>query len=101
MPDEARKICPSAIIATGRSDLPNQVNNVLGFPYILGALDVRASEINEEMKIAAVNAIAQLARKDVPDEVNNAYNENQLIYGRDYIMPPFDPRLIVEISCRC
>ena len=101
MPDEAKKVSPSAIIATGRSDLPNQVNNVLGFPYIFrGALDVRASEINEEMKIAAVNAIAKLARKDVPDEVNSAYNENQLVYGRDYIIPaPFDPRLIVEISC--
>ena len=100
MPAEVRKVCNDAIIATGRSDLPNQVNNVLGFPYIFrGALDVRATTINEEMKIAAVNAIAKLARQNVPDEVNNAYNDKQISYGENYIIPaPFDPRLIVEVS---
>ena len=100
MPDEVRKVFPKAIIATGRSDLPNQVNNVLGFPYIFrGALDVRATTINEEMKIAAVNAIANLARKNVPDEVSNAYGQDKMTYGENYIIPaPFDPRLIVEVS---
>ena len=88
------------IMATGRSDHPNQVNNVLGFPYIFrGALDVRATTINEEMKIAAANAIAELARQDVPDEVNAAYHGVQLHYGNDYIIPaPFDPRLISSVS---
>ena len=100
MPDEAKKARPDAIIATGRSDFPNQVNNVLGFPYIFrGALDVRASAINEEMKIAAATAIAMLAREDVPDEVNNAYAGQNLHYGEDYIIPaPFDPRLISAVS---
>src|SRR3546814_7976598 len=89
-----------AIIATGRSDYPNQVNNVLGFPYIFrGALDVRASEINEAMKIAAAEALAELARRDVPDEVDAAYSGRRLHYGREYIIPaPFDPRLIVHVS---
>ena len=88
MPDVAKKARPDAIIATGRSDFPNQVNNVLGFPYIFrGALDVRASAINEEMKIAAANAIAMLAREDVPDEVNHAYSGEQLRYGTEYIIP--------------
>ena len=100
MPDEAKKARPDAIIATGRSDFPNQVNNVLGFPYIFrGALDVRASAINEKMKIAAANAIAMLAREDVPDEVNHAYSGEQLRYGTEYIIPaPFDPRLISAVS---
>ena len=100
MPDEVRKVFPDAIIATGRSDLPNQVNNVLGFPYIFrGALDVRATTINEEMKKAAVYAIANLARENVPDEVSNAYGQDKITYGVDYIIPaPFDPRLIVEVS---
>ena len=84
-----------AIMATGRSDYPNQINNVLGFPYIFrGALDVRASMINDAMKIAAAQAIAELAREDVPDEVNAAYDQH-LRYGKDYLIPaPFDPRLI-------
>ena len=100
MPNDAKAARPDAIIATGRSDFPNQVNNVLGFPYIFrGALDVRASAINEEMKIAAANAIAMLAREDVPDEVNSAYAGVSLKYGEDYIIPaPFDPRLISAVS---
>lgn len=87
------------IMATGRTDFPNQVNNVLGFPFIFrGALDVRATKINEEMKMAAVKAIAELAKKPVPEEVNIAYAETRLAFGRDYIIPkPFDPRLIGEI----
>ena len=100
MPEEAKKVRPDAIIATGRSDYPNQVNNVLGFPYIFrGALDVRASKINEEMKIAAAEAIAMLAREDVPDAVADAYGGQVLQYGKDYIIPaPFDPRLISAVS---
>src|SRR5690606_6892266 len=85
-----------AIIATGRSDYPNQVNNVLGFPYIFrGALDVRARRVNHEMKVACAQALAALAREDVPDEVATAYRGRRLTFGRDYIIPsPFDPRLI-------
>ena len=100
MPDAAKKARPDAIIATGRSDYPNQVNNVLGFPYIFrGALDVRATAINEEMKIAAAYAIAMLAREDVPDEVTDAYAGESMRYGEDYIIPaPFDPRLISAVS---
>ena len=100
MPENAKKVRPDAIIATGRSDYPNQVNNVLGFPYIFrGALDVRASKINEEMKIAAAEAIAILAREDVPDAVAEAYGGQVLQYGEDYIIPaPFDPRLISAVS---
>jgi len=88
------------IMATGRSDFPNQVNNVLGFPYIFrGALDVRATAINEEMKIAAVKAIAGIAKKPVPEAVNLAYNSTNLKFGRDYIIPkPMDQRLIIEVS---
>jgi malate dehydrogenase (oxaloacetate-decarboxylating)(NADP+) len=95
-PEEARAVRPDAIIATGRSDYPNQINNVLGFPYIFrGALDVRASTINEAMKIAAAEAIAKLAREDVPDELDAAYSGRRLRYGPEYIIPvPFDPRLI-------
>jgi len=88
------------IMATGRSDFPNQVNNVLGFPYIFrGALDVRATAINEEMKIAAVRSIAELAKKPVPEAINLAYNTTTLKFGRDYIIPkPMDQRLIIEVS---
>ncbi|WP_084506959.1 NADP-dependent malic enzyme [Geminicoccus roseus] len=95
-PEEARAVRGDVIVATGRSDYPNQVNNVLGFPYIFrGALDVRASTINEAMKIAAAQAIAALAREDVPDEVHAAYKGRKLRYGREYLIPtPFDPRLI-------
>jgi len=87
------------IMATGRSDHPNQVNNVLGFPFIFrGALDVRATKINEAMKMAAVEALAELAKKPVPEQVNIAYQETNLSFGRDYIIPkPFDPRLIEEV----
>ncbi|MGB9154628.1 MAG: NADP-dependent malic enzyme [Alphaproteobacteria bacterium] len=98
-PEEVRAVRQDAIIATGRSDYPNQVNNVLGFPYIFrGALDVRASTINDEMKLAAARALAELAREDVPDEVDAAYGGQRLRYGPEYIIPvPFDPRLIVRI----
>jgi malate dehydrogenase (oxaloacetate-decarboxylating)(NADP+) len=98
-PEEVRSVRNDAIVATGRSDYANQVNNVLGFPYIFrGALDVRATTINEAMKIAAANALAALAREDVPDEVDAAYAGRRLRYGPEYIIPvPFDPRLIVTI----
>src|SRR5699024_2451587 len=87
------------IMATGRSDHPNQVNNVLGFPFIFrGALDVRAKAINEEMKMAAVRSLAALAKEPVPEQVNIAYGETKLVFGRDYIIPkPFDPRLITRV----
>jgi len=99
-PEEVREVRIDAIIATGRSDYPNQVNNVLGFPYIFrGALDVAARTINEEMKIAAAHALAELAREEVPDEVAAAYRGARYAYGRDYIIPvPFDPRLISRVS---
>jgi malate dehydrogenase (oxaloacetate-decarboxylating)(NADP+) len=98
-PEDAMKVREDVIIATGRSDYPNQVNNVLGFPYIFrGALDVRAKTINMEMKIAATHALADLAREDVPDEVAAAYQGARPRFGRDYIIPvPFDPRLITVI----
>ena len=98
-PEEVAQIRGDAIMATGRSDYPNQVNNVLGFPYIFrGALDVRATTINMEMKIAAVQALADLAREDVPDEVAAAYQGSRPRFGREYIIPvPFDPRLISTI----
>ncbi len=98
-PEVAQAARPDAIIATGRSDYPNQINNVLGFPYIFrGALDVRASEINDAMKIAAAHALAELAREDVPDEVDAAYGGRRLSYGPDYLIPvPFDPRLITAV----
>ena len=97
-PEEAHAVRVDAIVATGRSDYPNQVNNVLGFPYLFrGALDIHARAINDEMKIACANALAELAREDVPDEVAVAYGKN-LTFGRDYIIPtPFDPRLIHRI----
>src|SRR6056297_2475767 len=95
MPDEVRKIAPNAIIATGRSDFPNQVNNVLCFPFIFrGALDVGATEINDEMQIACVEAIAELARANTSAEAAAAYQGEQLNFGADYLIPkPFDPRL--------
>ncbi|MFP1130369.1 NADP-dependent malic enzyme [Asticcacaulis sp. W401b] len=95
-PEDVAKVRDDAIVATGRSDYPNQVNNVLGFPYIFrGALDVRARRVNHEMKLAAAMALAQLAREDVPDEVAAAYQGRHLKFGKDYIIPtPFDPRLI-------
>ena len=95
-PEDVREVRDDAIVATGRSDYPNQVNNVLGFPYIFrGALDVRARRVNNEMKIACANALAALAQEDVPDEVAAAYHGRQLRFGKDYIIPsPFDPRLI-------
>ncbi len=98
-PEDARQVRPDAIIATGRSDYPNQINNVLGFPYIFrGALDVRASTINDDMKIAAAHALAELAREDVPDEVDAAYAGSHLRYGPNYLIPaPFDPRLITAV----
>ena len=98
-PDEVKAVRKDAIVATGRSDFANQVNNVLGFPYIFrGALDVRASTINDEMKVAAAQAIAELAREDVPDEVAAAYGGMKLVFGPEYIIPaPFDPRLIVAV----
>ncbi len=98
-PESAKAVRPDTLIATGRSDYPNQINNVLGFPYIFrGALDVRASTINDEMKIAAAQAIAELAREDVPDEVGAAYSGQNLQYGPDYMIPaPFDPRLIKAV----
>jgi len=98
-PEEVAAVRSDAIVATGRSDYPNQVNNVLGFPYIFrGALDVRARRVNMEMKVACANALAQLAREDVPDEVAAAYHGKQLKFGPEYIIPsPFDPRLISYI----
>jgi malate dehydrogenase (oxaloacetate-decarboxylating)(NADP+) len=98
--DLAKSTRPDLVMATGRSDHPNQVNNVLGFPYIFrGALDVRATEINEEMKLAAVRALAALAKEPVPDIVNKAYGVEKIQFGREYLIPkPLDPRLITTIS---
>ena len=98
--DRARQARPDAIIATGRSDFPNQVNNVLGFPYIFrGALDVRARAINDEMKLAASKALAMLAREDVPDKVRRAYGVEQMGFGPEYIIPkPFDPRVLLRVA---
>lgn len=97
---EAKAARKDVIIATGRSDNPNQVNNVLGFPFIFrGALDVRATMINEEMKLAAVKAIAELAKEPVPEEVNEAYSSRNLSFGKDFIIPkPMDPRLLVAVA---
>ncbi len=97
---DARAARPDAIVATGRSDYPNQVNNVLGFPFIFrGALDVEATTINEEMKMAAAHALARLAKEDVPEEVKRAYGDPSLSFGPDYIIPkPFDPRVLVWVS---
>src|SRR4051795_2439271 len=95
--DAALAARPDAIVATGRSDFPNQVNNVLGFPFIFrGALDVRATTINDEMKLAATRALAALAKEDVPDSVRRAYGMEQLEFGREYLIPkPFDPRVLI------
>ncbi len=100
MPDLAREARPDALVATGRSDFPNQVNNVLGFPYIFrGALDVYARQINEEMKLAACYALAQLAHEDVPDSVLNAYNLHAIRFGREYLIPkPLDPRVLLYVA---
>ncbi len=100
LPDEAKAVRPDAVIATGRSDYPNQVNNVLCFPFIFrGALDVGATTINEEMKLAAVRAIAELAQAEQSDIVAIAYGEQNLSFGPEYLIPkPFDPRLIVKIA---
>ncbi|MDR2548337.1 MAG: malate dehydrogenase, partial [Rickettsiales bacterium] len=99
-PEFAKSVRPDAIIATGRSDYNNQVNNVMGFPYMFrGALDVHATTINNEMKIAAADAIAKLAREPVPDEISAAYGGRKMSYGCEYIIPtPFDPRLISVVS---
>lgn len=99
-PPEAKKARPDVIMATGRSDFANQVNNVLGFPSIFrGALDVRATQINEEMKLAAVHALAKLAREDVPESVSQAYGGQSFSYGPDYIIPkPFDPRVLMTVA---
>lgn len=98
--EDAKAAVPDVIVATGRSDYPNQVNNVLGFPYIFrGALDCRASQINEEMKIGAVHAIAELAHEEVPDYVKKAYNDESLKFGPDYILPKaLDRRLLYRVS---
>lgn len=98
--DDAKAARKDVIMATGRSDYPNQVNNVLGFPYIFrGALDVRATHINEEMKLAAVRALAELAKTPVPDMVNMAYNEKNISFGENYIIPkPLDPRLLATVA---
>ncbi len=99
-PEEALKVRGDVLVATGRSDYPNQVNNVLGFPFIFrGALDVRATTINEEMKIAAVFALAELAREECPDSVCRAYGNVKFTFGRDYIIPkPFDPRALLRVA---
>ena len=98
--DAASAVREDLIMATGRSDFPNQVNNVLGFPFIFrGALDVRATQINEAMKLAAVRALAALAKSPVPDIVNMAYNEKSISFGPKYIIPkPLDPRLLSTIA---
>lgn len=100
MPDEALAARPDVLIATGRSDFPNQVNNVLGFPFIFrGALDVRATQINEQMKLAAVHAIAKLAREEVPESVSRAYGGKQFKFGPEYFIPkPFDPRVLLWVA---
>src|SRR5213595_1876384 len=99
-PEEARRARSDAIIATGRSDYPNQVNNVLGFPFIFrGALDVRARGINEEMEMAATRALAALAKAEVPDSVTSAYGLERLRFGADYLIPkPFDPRVLLWVA---
>jgi len=98
--EAAREARPDAVIATGRSDLPNQVNNLLGFPFLFrGALDVRASTIDDAMKLAASEALAALARRPVPSAVLKAYGVKRLAFGREYLLPkPFDPRLLETVS---
>ena len=99
-PALAKETRPDAIIATGRSDYPNQINNVMCFPFLFrGTLDTRSPQINEEMKMAAANALAMLAREPVPNEVARAYGGKRFTFGQDYIIPtPFDPRLIYTVS---
>jgi malate dehydrogenase (oxaloacetate-decarboxylating)(NADP+) len=99
LPEAAKAVVEDVIIATGRSDYPNQINNVMCFPYLFrGALDVRAKQITEGMKVATAKALAQLAQEEVPEEVNKLYGR-ELTFGPDYIIPtPFDPRLLVRIS---
>src|SRR5690606_36141499 len=99
-PEDVMEVRSDAIIATGRTDYPNQVNNVLGFPFIFrGALDVRARAINEEMKMAATRALAALAKEDVPEAVAVAYGERTFRFGRDYLIPkPFDPRVLLWVA---
>lgn len=99
-PDEVKAVRDDVIMGTGRTDFPNQVNNVLGFPFIFrGALDVKATKITENMKVAAANALADLAMKEVPDEVLKAYGVSELKFGKDYIIPkPFDPRVLTEVA---
>jgi malate dehydrogenase (oxaloacetate-decarboxylating)(NADP+) len=100
LPDEVRSVRPDAIVATGRSDYPNQVNNVLGFPFIFrGALDARATTVNEEMKMAATRALALLAREDVPDSVARLYGRSDVQFGTEYLIPfPFDPRVLLWVA---
>ena len=100
MPDDAKRARPDAIVATGRSDFPNQVNNVLGFPFIFrGALDARAKKINDEMEMAATRALAQLAKEEVPESVTRAYGGDTLKFGPDYLIPkPFDPRVLLSVA---
>src|SRR3989338_8729877 len=100
LPPQVMEVRPDAICATGRSDFPNQVNNVLCFPFIFrGALDVQASQINEEMKLAAAKAIAQLAKEAVPDLVSAAYGGTRFSFGRNYVIPkPFDPRALLWVA---
>ncbi|HEX6049552.1 MAG TPA: NADP-dependent malic enzyme [Gemmatimonadaceae bacterium] len=100
LPDEVRRVRPDAIVATGRSDYPNQVNNVLGFPFIFrGALDARATEVNEEMKMAATRALAALAREEVPESVAGLYGLRSVKFGPEYLIPfPFDPRVLLWIA---
>ena len=99
-PSDAKAVREDAIVATGRSDYPNQINNVMCFPFLFrGTLDTRAREINEQMKMAAALALADLARQPVPDEVARAYEGKRFSFGQDYIIPtPFDPRLIYVVS---
>jgi len=100
-PEVAKESVPGAIIATGRSDYPNQINNVMCFPYLFrGALDVRSRNITENMKIAAANALAELAREDVPQEIKDLFSDREdMKFGPEYIIPtPFDPRLLIRIS---
>jgi len=99
-PDHAKEVRPDSIIATGRSDYPNQINNVMCFPFLFrGTLDTRSPQINEDMKMAAAIALAMLAREDVPDDVSRAYSGKRFSFGPEYIIPtPFDPRLIYVVS---
>ena len=98
--EDAKAACPNVIMATGRSDYPNQINNVLGFPFIFrGALDVRSSGINEDMKLAATHALAGLAKEDVPDDVSRAYDNVPLSFGPEYILPkPLDTRVLLRAA---